>query len=69
VIDGKEVFVMNQNPNEFTTISSLRNTIAGTYDKYDTNAVTTAFADSLGKEETASIVFGTLSKGGAITTD
>ena len=68
VIDGKEVFVMNQNPNEFTTISSLRNTIAGTYDKYDTNAVTTAFADSLGKEETASIVFGTLSKGGAITT-
>jgi hypothetical protein len=68
VIDGKEVFVMNQNPNEFTTISSLRNTIAGTYDKFDTNAVTTAFADSLGKEETASIVFGTLSQGGAITT-
>ena len=68
MIDGKEVFVMNQNPNEFTTISSLRNTIAGTYDKYDTNAVTTAFADALGKEETASIVFGTLSKGGAITT-
>ena len=69
VIGGKEVFVMNQNPNEFTTISSLRNTIAGTYDKFDTNAVSTAFADSLGKEETASIVFGTLSKGGAITTE
>ena len=68
MIDGKEVFVMNQNPNDFTTISSLRNTIAGTYDKYDTNAVSTAFADALGKEETASIVFGTLSKGGAITT-
>jgi len=68
VIGGKEVFVMNQNPNEFTTISSLRNTIAGTYDKFDTNAVSTAFADSLGKEETASIVFGTLSKGGSITT-
>jgi hypothetical protein len=69
VIGGKEVFVMNQNPNEFTTISSLRNTIAGTYDKFDTNAVSTAFADALGKEETASIVFGTLSKGGAITTE
>jgi hypothetical protein len=68
MIDGKEVFVMNQNPNEFTTISSLRNTIAGTYDKFDTNAVSTAFAESLGKEETASIVFGTLSKGGSITT-
>jgi hypothetical protein len=68
MIDGKEVFVMNQNTNEFTTISSLRNTIAGTYDKFDTNAVSTAFAESLGKEETASIVFGTLSKGGAITT-
>jgi hypothetical protein len=68
MIDGKEVFVMNQNPNEFTTISSLRNTIAGTYDKFDTNAVTTAFADSIGKEETATIVFGTLSKGGSITT-
>jgi hypothetical protein len=46
----------------------LRNTIAGTYDKFDTNAVSTAFADALGKEETASIVFGTLSKGGSITT-
>jgi hypothetical protein len=68
VIGGKEVFVMNQNPNDFTTISSLRNTIAGTYDKFDTNAASTAFADALGKEETASIVFGTLSKGGAITT-
>jgi hypothetical protein len=68
VIGGKEVFVMNQNPNDFTTISSLRNTIAGTYDKFDTNAVTTAFADSIGKEETATIVFGTLSKGGSITT-
>jgi hypothetical protein len=68
MVNGKEVFVMNQNPNEFTSINSLRNQIAGKYDKYDTNAVTTAFADSLGKEETASIVFGTLSKGGSITT-
>jgi hypothetical protein len=67
-VDGKEVFVMNKNPNEFATINSLRNSIAGTYDKYDTNAVTTAFAESVGKEKTSTIVFGTLSKGGSITT-
>lgn len=68
IIDGKEVFAMNKNPNEFATIASLRSAIKGTYDKFDTNAVTTAFADSLGKQETSTIVFGTLSRGGAITT-
>lgn len=70
VIGGKEVFVMNKNPNDFATINSLRNQIAGRYDKYDTNAVTTAFADSLGKQETSSVVFGTLTKQGLnITTE
>ena len=68
IIDGKEVFAMNKNPNEFATIASLRSAIKGTYDKFDTNAVTTAFAESLGKQETSTIVFGTLSRGGSITT-
>ncbi|MFN5250150.1 MAG: hypothetical protein ACK5DE_03830 [Bacteroidota bacterium] len=66
-VDGKQVFTMNKNPNEFTTINALRNNIAGRYDRFNTNAVTDAFANSLGKEETSSIVFGTLSRGGVIT--
>lgn len=69
VIDGKEVFVMNQNPNEFTTISSLRNTIAGTYDKFDTNATTDAFVDSLGEEVTSSIFKAASTAGGGFIID
>lgn len=70
VIGGKEVFVMNKNPNDFATINSLRNQIAGRYDKYDTDAVTTAFADSLGKQETSQLFLGTLiSQGKNITTE
>lgn len=67
VVNGKEVFVMNKNPNEFTTINALRNKIAGRYDKFDTNKVTDAFAESLGKEVQATQIIGTLSKTGSVT--
>lgn len=66
-INGQQVYTMNKNPNEFTTINALRNNIKGKYDRFDTNAVTTAFAESLGKEQSSSIIFGTLSRGGVIT--
>lgn len=70
VIGGKEVFVMNKNPNDFATINSLRNQIAGRYDKYDTDATTTAFANSIGKQETSEVILGTLTKQGInITTE
>lgn len=50
VIDGKEVYAMNSNPNEFTSINTLRNQITGKFDRFDTNAVTDAFAKGLGDE-------------------
>jgi hypothetical protein len=67
IVDGKEVFVMNQNPNQFASVSTLRNQIAGKYDKFNTNAVTDAFVNSLGEEETSIIKQGaSLSAGGLI---
>ena len=67
VVDGKEVYVMNKNPNDFTSISTLKNQIAGKYDKYDTNAVTDAFVKGLGEEVTSVIKQGaSLTSGGLI---
>ena len=67
IVDGKEVYVMNKNPNQFASVSSLRNQIAGKYDKFNTNAVTDAFVNSLGEEETSIIKQGaSLSSGGLI---
>ena len=67
VVDGKEVYVMNKNPNDFTSISTLKNQIAGKYDKYDTNAVTDAFVKGLGEEVTSIIKQGaSLTSGGLI---
>lgn len=67
VVDGKEVYVMNKNPNQFTSISTLRNQIAGKYDKYNTNEVTDAFVKGLGEEVTSAIKQGaSLTSGGLI---
>lgn len=67
IVDGKEVFVMNQNPNQFASVSTLRNQIAGRYDKFNTNAVTDAFVNSLGEEVASVIKQGaSLSAGGLI---
>ena len=68
-IDGKDVYVMNTNPNEFTSINTLKNQIAGKYDKYDTNTVTSAFVKGLGEETTSAISkAASLSSGGLILT-
>lgn len=67
IVDGKEVYVMNKNPNQFASISTLRNQIAGKYDKFNTNAVTDAFVNSLGEEVTSVIKQGaSLTSGGLI---
>ena len=68
IVDGKEVYTMSKNPNDFTTINSLRNSISSNYDKFDSNAVTDQFVTALGTQETSSIILGTISKGGTITT-
>lgn len=55
IIDGKEVYVMNKNPNQFVSISTLKNQIAGKYDKFNTNAITDIFVKGLGEEVTSAI--------------
>ena len=67
IVDGKEVYVMNQNPNEFVSVSTLRNQIAGKYDKFNTNVATDAFVNGLGEEVTSAIAkTASLSSGGLI---
>lgn len=69
VIDGKEVYAMNGNPNQFTSINTLRNQITGKFDRFDTNAVTDAFAKSLGEEMKATQTkLAKVGKAGEITT-
>lgn len=68
-VDGNEVYVMSQNPNQFTSISTLRNQIAGKYDKFNTNVVTDAFVKGLGTDITSAIAkTASLSSGGLIET-
>jgi hypothetical protein len=67
IVDGKEVYVMNQNPNQFTSISTLKNQIAGKYDKFDTNSATDIFVKGLGEEVTSAVTkAASLSSGGII---
>jgi molybdopterin converting factor small subunit len=69
IVDGKEVYVMNKNPNQFTSISTLKNQIAGKYDKFNTNAATDVFVKGLGEEVTSAITkAASLSGGGLIQT-
>lgn len=69
VINGKQVYVMNPHPDKFTAISTLRNQIAGKYDKFDSNAVTDAFAKGLGEEmKSVQTQIASLSKTGLIET-
>jgi hypothetical protein len=50
MVDGKEVFVMDDDPNNYTTVNTLRNRIKGTFDKYDVTTSIGALVDSLGVE-------------------
>ena len=48
--DGNDIYVMNKNPNSFTTINSLKNSVDVKIDKFNTDKVTTQFAKGLGTE-------------------
>lgn len=50
IVDGKEVYVMDQDPNNYTTVNALRNRIKGTFDKYDVETRIGALVDGLGVE-------------------
>ena len=69
VIDGQEVYTMDNKPGEFASINYVKGLINGEWNKYDTNAVTDAFAKGLGQEMKAiQTEFATINKTGAIKT-
>jgi len=66
IIDGKEVYVMTSNPNQISTVNSLRNQLKGKYDKFDSDGATNSYVDALGKEITALRTAGGPSRSGQI---
>ena len=50
IVDGKEVFVMSDNPDDVTSVSTLLNQATAQYNKFDTNSALDQYAKSLGKE-------------------
>jgi hypothetical protein len=50
VINGQEVYTMDEKPGEFASINYVKGLINGEWDKFDSNAVTDAFAKGLGEE-------------------
>lgn len=67
IIDGKEVYAMSDNPNNFTTVNALRNRIKGTFDKYDVTGNISRMVETLGEEKSAIQKIATLYSTGSIT--
>lgn len=69
VINGQEVYTMDDKPGEFASINYVKGLINGEWNKYDTNAVTNAFAKGLGQEmKEIQTEFATINKRGEIKT-
>lgn len=60
-VNGKDVYVMAENPNNMTSIDAINGLILGKWDKYNADAVTTAIAEANGKQ------IDSMMSGGAIT--
>jgi hypothetical protein len=67
IVDGKEVYVMSKNPNNFTTVNAMKNRITGKFNRLDVSKTLQAGVSVLGKEKDAIIKLGTLTQGGSIT--
>lgn len=61
------VMEMSKNPNDFSTVNSLRNRIKATYNKYDMQGNVKSFVDNLGTELDAVAAFGSTNRTGSIT--
>ena len=66
IVDGKEVYVMSKNPNDFTTVNAMRNRIKGKFDRLDVAKTLEAGVSVLGKDVDALIKLGTLGQAGFI---
>lgn len=67
IVDGKEVYVMSNNPNDFTTVNAMRNRITGKFDRLDVAKTLQEGVSVLGKDKEAILNLGTLTRGGSIT--
>jgi hypothetical protein len=68
IVDGKEVYVMADNPEKRTTIDTLNGLLLGKWDKYKVNDATTAFAESIGDNIQTLRTVGSRTKAGQILT-
>lgn len=66
IVDGKEVFVMSENPDDVTSSSILMRQAAAKYNKFDTNSALDQYAKSLGQEIDAVRSIGGTSKSGQV---
>jgi murein DD-endopeptidase MepM/ murein hydrolase activator NlpD len=60
-VNGQDVYVMAENPNNMTSIDAINGLILGKWDRYNADAVTTAIAAANGKQ------IQSMMSGGAIT--
>jgi len=67
IVDGKEVYVMDNDPNKFKSINSLLGLMSQNYDKYDVPGNVKAMVDNLGVEINSIERLGTLYNTGSIT--
>jgi hypothetical protein len=67
IVDGKEVYVMSKDPNDFTTVNAMRNRIKGRFNKIDVAKTLQGGVNVLGKDVDAILKLGTLTGGGSIT--
>lgn len=66
IVDGKEVFVMSDDPDDVTSVSTLLNQATAEYNKFDTNSALDQYAKSLGQEIDAVRSVGGTSKSGQV---
>lgn len=67
IIDGKEVYVMNEDPNTYVTVNALRNRIKSDFNRYDVPSNIKGIVDNLGIEINSVERLGTLYQTGSIT--
>lgn len=66
IINGKEVYVMSENPTDVASVDALRNDINSLYDRFNVDGATDVYVNSLGKEIAAIRAVGGASKSGEI---
>lgn len=67
IVDGKEVYVMSKDPNDFTTVNAMRNRIKGRFNKLDVSKTLQGGVNVLGKDMNSLVAqIATTGKGGLI---